>query len=229
MNWRVRRLRRSDVEGTAALLTRAFADNPAYAFMHPRTSTRARDLRKFFERNITWHMPVDLSWVVVDGADAPVGTDTLEPPGGIPHTRWQLVRHWVLPVLLTQGRRTLSRMQQAGFDFARLNSETAGGTSYWHVHAVAVEPKHQRSGAGTALLNHLFAELDALHIARPAPVVLSTQRESNLRLYSRYGFEETGRFTIGTGEPDAFESWCMRRRDLPTIAARAAIEEIPSS
>jgi GNAT superfamily N-acetyltransferase len=211
VTWAVRKLRAADCAVTAALLARAFADNPAYAFMHPRTATRARDLRRFFERNLAWHLPLGLTWVVIDGADAPVGTATLEPPGGIPHTRWQLVRHWVLPALFEQGPRSLARLLEADAAFAKLNRATAEAANYWHVHAVAVEPKHQRSGAGTALLNHVFAELDALYAAHPAPVILSTQRESNVRLYSRYGFEERGLVTIGGDQPDAFQSWCMRR------------------
>jgi len=210
--WLVRKLRAADCSPTAALLARAFADNPAYAFMHPRATTRDRDLRRFFERNLGWHLPLDLSWVVVGAADAPVGTATLEPPGGIPHTRSQLVRHWVLPTLLRQGPRALARLLEADAAFARLNRGSAEADTYWHVHAVAVEPKHQRAGAGTALLNHVFRELDGLRASRPAPVVLSTQRESNVRLYERYGFEGLGVFAIGGDAPDAFQSWCMRRR-----------------
>jgi len=57
----------------------------------------------------------------------------------------------------------------------------------------------------------VLGELDRLLPARPAPVILSTQRESNVRLYQRYGFAERGTFAIGEGRPDAFTSWCMRR------------------
>jgi len=150
MIWRIRKLRREDVNATAGLLARAFADNPAYAFMHPRVATRPRDLRRFFERNLIWHLPVDFTWVVVDGADAPVGTATLEPPGGIPHSRWELFSHWLLPALFEQGPRTLRRMLEADRAFARLNRWNAEAPDYWHLHAVAVEPKHPRSGAGSA-------------------------------------------------------------------------------
>ncbi|HEU4430362.1 MAG TPA: GNAT family N-acetyltransferase [Myxococcota bacterium] len=211
MSWRIRKLRRDDVAATAGLLARAFADNPAYAFMHPRVATRPRVLRRFFERNLIWHLPVDLTWVVVDGA-APVGTATLEPPGGIQGSAWKLITHWLLPTLLEQGPKALRRMLEADRAFARLNRSNAEAPAYWHLHAVAVEPKRQRSGAGSALLGHVFGELERLLPARPAPVVLSTQRESNVRLYGRYGFEERGTFTIGAGTPDAFTSWCMRRR-----------------
>lgn len=205
-------MRAADCAATAGLLARAFADNSAYAFMHPNEATRPRDLRRFFERNLSWHLPLALTWVVVDGADLPAGSATLEPPGGVPHTRFQQLRHWLVPTLWEQGPRTLRRLGEAGAAFGTLNRSTAGSDRYWHVHAVAVDPKQQRSGAGAALLSHVFRELDILLEGRPAPVILSTQRESNVRLYERYGFESRGLFTIGGGAPDAFQSWCMRRR-----------------
>jgi GNAT superfamily N-acetyltransferase len=206
-----RKLGITDIEPTAALLARAFADNPAYCFMHPRESTRRSDMIAFFRRNLLWHLPLDLTWVTTDDSDRPIGTATLEPPGGIPARRLCLVWHWVLPTLLFQGRAVLQRTLAADAAFSALNRQTAESDAYWHVHAVAVDPLEQRGGVGTQLLGHVFAELDRLIVARPAPVILSTQRESNVRLYARFGFEECGKVTIGEGEPDAFVSWCMRR------------------
>jgi ribosomal protein S18 acetylase RimI-like enzyme len=208
----VRKLRREDCVSTAALLARAFEDNAAYAFLHPNALTRARDLRRFFERNLAWHLGADLTWVVVDASDALIGTATLEPPGGVPHSSFAAIHHWLLPTLLEHGPRGLRRMRETVAGFGAANRATAGSDRYWHVHMVAVDPARQRSGAGTTLLNHVFRELDALLVSQPAPVVLNTQRESNLRLYERYGFEERGRFRIGGAGPDAFESWRMRRR-----------------
>jgi ribosomal protein S18 acetylase RimI-like enzyme len=207
----IRKLRGSDMPATAQLLARAFADNAAYGFIHPRAATRSRDLRAFFTRNLHWHLALDLTSVICDASDRPLGTATLEPPGGVPATQWQSARHWLLPTLLAQGPRVLGRMRIAGAAFARLNRASAGGDAYWHVHAVAVDPSAQRSGAGSALLRHVFGELEALLAVRPAPVVLQTQLESNVRLYQRFGFEVVSRDIVGSGEPDAFATWSMRR------------------
>lgn len=211
MNSRVRKLRSPDVTLTARLLARAFSDNTAYGFMHPRVATRERDLFAFFHRNLAWHRPLDLTWVITDGDDRPLGTATVEPPGGVRGTRLQLLRHWVLPTLIHQGRAVLGRILEADAAFARLKRSTAEADTYWHVHAVAVEPGVQRKGLGTSLLRYVLAELDRLVLASPAPVILLTQRESNVKLYQRFGFEERGCFTIGAGTPAAFRSWCMRR------------------
>ncbi len=70
------KLRDSDIPATARLLADSFADNPAYAFMHPRFGTRASDLTSFFERNLSWHMPVDLTWIARAASGEVVGTAT---------------------------------------------------------------------------------------------------------------------------------------------------------
>ncbi len=209
--WTVRKLRPAEIAPTARLLARAFADNPAYAFMHPRARTRARDLVRFFERNLAWHAPLDLTWVAADGADRVVGTATLEPPGGVPHGGAQLLRHWVLPTLFEQGVRTLSRILRADQQFARINRATAEGRAFWHLHAVAIDPDHQGRGAGKALLRSVLGELDALLRARPAPVILSTQREQNVRLYEGFGFAVRDCSQLGGRGEDSFRSWSMRR------------------
>ena len=93
-----RRLTESDVRPTAQILARAFADNPAYVWMHPRAATRPRDLRAFFERNLRWHLPLDLTWVACRGARV-VGTSTLEPPGGVRSGLVEAIAHWLVPTV----------------------------------------------------------------------------------------------------------------------------------
>src|SRR5689334_20446662 len=93
-----RKLTESDVNDTAKVLATAFADNPAYAWMHPRAATRAGDLRAFFERNLRWHLPLDLTWVASRGSVI-VGTSTLEPPGGVRSGLRQAIAHWLVPTV----------------------------------------------------------------------------------------------------------------------------------
>ena len=69
----IRKLTNADVYATAEVLADAFADNPAYVWMHPRAAKRARDLRALFERNLRWHLPLDLTWVATRGRPRPRG------------------------------------------------------------------------------------------------------------------------------------------------------------
>lgn len=207
----LRRLLPDDVPQTAGLLTAAFADNPCYAWMHPRARTRERDLRAFFERNLWWHAPLDLTWVTA-AAGRIVGTITLEPPGGVPARLHCAVTHWLLPTARHQGFAIVRRIVAADLEFKRHYRAVAAASRYWHVHAVAVHPNWQGRGVGSRMLDGVMIELDRLLRGAPAPVVLSTQRERNLPLYRRAGFDLVCTRTMGRmrGEP-GYESWFMRR------------------
>jgi ribosomal protein S18 acetylase RimI-like enzyme len=212
----MRKFRDEDTEATARLLARAFADNPCYAFMHPRASTRAADLERFFRRNLAWRASLGLSWVACSDSGDVVATATLEPPGGVPRSLRSVLTHWVVPTARDHGLRAVARLAWADAEFARHNRRVAGRDAYWHVHAVAVDPGAQGHGTGTALMRYVLHALDALRAQRPAPVVLSTQRERNVGFYRRLGFEPMRRVTMGRVAPGAeFTSWFMRLPDPP--------------
>lgn len=199
-----------DVPSTAELLARAFSDNPCYAWMHPRATSRHTDLRAFFERNLIWHLPHGLTWVAVRNTRV-VGTLTLQPPGGVQHGMARMLTHWVLPTLRHQGPRTVRRIAAADADFRGRYLAITEGRHYWHVHAVAVAPDHQGIGIGSAVVAHGMRELARLRVDPTVPVVLSTQRERNLPLYRRAGFELVNRQQMGS-PGSSFVSWFMRLR-----------------
>jgi len=204
--WKLRVLRPSDVDATARVLAAAFADNPTYRYMHPRAHAHACDLERFFQRNLRWRVQLRLTWIASDADGQVIGTATLEPPGGVPHSTTRLFRHWVLPTLREQGARTVARIVQTDAAFGQRYRALGGGARYWHVHAVAVDPAQQGAGAGTALLAHVLGQLDQLLHTDPAPVLLSTQRERNVPLYQRFGF--TLRESVVF---HGYRSWFMER------------------
>ena len=65
---------------------------------------------------------------------------------------------------------------------------------------LAVDPAHQRTGVGRALLNRVFEEAEA-------PVYLDTANPANVPYYAGFGFEEIGRAAI----PRGATLWFMRR------------------
>ncbi len=205
----LRKLTPADVPATAAVLAAAFADNPAYGWMHPRSATRARDLRAFFDRNLRWHLPLELTWVATRGSRV-VGTSTLEPPGGVRSGLREAVAHWLIPTVRDQGWRTFLRTAAAAREFAERYRALAKGARYYHVHAVAVAPDAQGSGVGGRLVAATLAECERLVARDPAPVVLSTQRERNLPLYRRAGFALKEQHPMGTGwGRRGFVTWFM--------------------
>ena len=213
----VEKLVGSDLDATADVLARAFSDNACYAFIHARVAHRERSLRAFFRRNLVWHLPLQLSWVARSSRGAILGTFTLEPPQGVPSTLLQAIRHWAVPTCLQDGLETLRRLVITETEFKQQYERICGKRAYWHVHAVAVDPEHQGQGVGRGMLQAALSALQELTRERPAPVLLSTQRQNNVPFYQAHGFElshET-RLGLSRGEP-GYSSWFMRH---PVLSA----------
>jgi len=207
----IRKLTNADARATAEVLANAFADNPAYVWMHPRAATRASDLRAFFQRNLRWHLPLDLTWVATRGPHI-VGTSTLEPPGGVPGGLREAIAHWLVPTVRDQGLRTFLRTAAASREFGERYRALIQGTQYYHLHAVAVAPEFQGNGVGRRLVAAALEECERLLARDSAPVVLSTQRERNLPLYQRAGFVLQEEHQMGVRWADhGFRTWFMRR------------------
>jgi GNAT superfamily N-acetyltransferase len=207
----IRKLTNADVDATAEVLANAFADNPAYVWMHPHATTRANDQRAFFERNLRWHLPLDLTWVATRGSQI-VGSSTLEPPGGVRSGAREAVAHWLVPTVRDQGLRTFLRTAAAGREFGERYRALVKGTQYYHLHAIAVAPDYQGNGVGSRLVAATLEECERLLARDSAPVVLSTQRERNLPLYRRAGFvlKEDHQMGVRWGSR-GFRTWFMIR------------------
>ena len=98
----------------------------------------------------------------------------------------------------------------------------------WHVMNVAVDPVLQGKGIGSAMLGHLFAELDAAADAtQPSRSTLEVRRSNApaIRLYERFGFRAAGirrRYYQDNGE-DAVIMW----RTPATLEGR--LDDIPAA
>jgi GNAT superfamily N-acetyltransferase len=66
---------------------------------------------------------------------------------------------------------------------------------------LAVNPSHQRTGVGRALLTRVFEDAGA-------PVYLDTANPANVPYYASFGFEEIGRAAL----PRGATMWFMRRQ-----------------
>ena len=207
----IRKIADADVPATAVVLADAFADNPAYVWMHPRAATRASDLRAFFVRNLRWHLPLDLTWVASRGPQI-LGTSTLEPPGGVRSGVREAVAHWLVPTVRDQGLRTFLRTAAASREFGERYRVLSNGTQYYHLHAVAVAPAFQGHRVGSRLVDASLQECERLLERELAPVVVSTQRERNLPLYQRAGFvlKEDRQLGVRWGSR-GFRTWFMVR------------------
>ena len=124
----------------------------------------------------------------------------------------------------------LELSKPAGICLAAVQGKTVVGylicsryDTVWHIMNVAVDPELQRKGIGSAMLNHLLAE-----VADDRARYTLEVRQSNapaIRLYERFGFRAAGlrrRYYQDNGE-DALIMW----RTPATLQGR--LDDIPAA
>jgi ribosomal protein S18 acetylase RimI-like enzyme len=74
---------------------------------------------------------------------------------------------------------------------------------HWYLGLVAVVPEQQGNGAGSALLAHTLARVDADH----APAYLESSNPRNVGLYERFGFEVVDEILMDDGGPLVPTMW----------------------
>lgn len=78
------------------------------------------------------------------------------------------------------------------------------GSPHWHLAFLAVLPRSQNQGIGSALLRHQHRRLDELGIS----AYLEAGCERNLNLYHRHGYLPYGEpFPVGSGGPPMYPMW----------------------
>jgi len=166
----------------AALLARAFDDDPMMAWVFPDPVRRARDLRRLFAANLRHADRTGrLDAESVDGGS--VGVALWLGPGAFPMPAWRtlLTGHALLPFGFTLT--SLARLRRLNAYALMQHRRTIAGP-HWFLHGVGVEPDRQRQGIGTALLRAGLERADRDRL----PCYLETARESALPFYSRFGF-----------------------------------------
>jgi ribosomal protein S18 acetylase RimI-like enzyme len=168
-----------DLRGAAALLTRAFDDDPLMAWVMPDAARRGHDLRRFFAaslRDAARFGRVDRS---PDGSGAAVWLA----PRRFPITPLRLLRsgHALLPIRV--GLATYRRLVRLN-EYALMLHHRSVASPHWYLLAIGVDPAQRGRGVGETLLR---AGLEIADGAR-LPAYLETSNPANLPLYERLGF-----------------------------------------
>jgi ribosomal protein S18 acetylase RimI-like enzyme len=178
------------------VLARAFRDNPLNTAVIG--SDPARRLRSNLH-GIRALLPVALAHGLVllsDRRGQPDGVLIATPPHRWPLPAPSLWAH--LRRVVAQGPRVTRRWALVFEALARVHLPEP----HWYLATLGVAPEAQRRGVGTALLARWLARVDA----ERAPAWLETDREANLALYRRAGFEVALRTEVL-----ATPVWCMQR------------------
>ena len=204
-------IRPEQVPSAAQVMANAFADAPRYTFLLPDSVHRRSKLPRLWGAAI--HACVH-SGGVVHVAHAGSGSDVLgvaiwdsPQPGRRGAITLLEPDLWSEPVLLGipawRRRRALRPVL----------ASVRPPYPCWYLNGIGVDPSGQRTGLGSALINHMLRRIDDEGL----PAFLNTSAPDNLGYYERFGFRVTAESTLPNGIP----LWGMTRLPEPQEMKRS--------
>jgi len=194
----VRGAERSEMHAAAALLARAFADDPITAFVQ-KANPRSRD---WMVPTFVLHVRSGFLFGEVHVAEDVHGVAVWLAPGKAPLSAWRMVRagavRWALTCGWAIARGSLAFVTAT----EQLHRQCAPGP-HWYLAFMGVEPVRQGAGIGHGLLQPMLRRADAEGL----PCYLETPRRS-MSLYQRNGFRVVAERAIA---PDGPRLWGMVR------------------
>jgi ribosomal protein S18 acetylase RimI-like enzyme len=178
-------LRWEDERGVAALLARAFVDDPlVIAICDTPPAQRQERMRWSFRIAVRNHyLGQQPAWTVVDAGGVPLGMVLAA------RSRLAVQPHSDLLFALRGLRHVGLRAALRGFKAAQIIASHAPLEPFTYLRTLGVDPEHQGQGVGSQLVEQV------IHSSPPAlPVYLETAKEQNLSFYARHGFEPAGEF-----------------------------------
>ena len=192
----VRPAGREDHPALAAMLARAFCDDPVTAWFYPDAARRLHHGERFFAirlRQLEGHRMTFTN-------DGRTGAALWAPPGHWRESFRQSLRMLpMLPVLLPR----LARSTRAVREIERRHPVAP----HYYLSVIGTDPEKQGGGIGSALLAPMLHRCDETRTA----AYLESSKESNLSFYARHGFAVRERIELPEGPP----LWLMWREAVP--------------
>jgi GNAT superfamily N-acetyltransferase len=189
----------SQVRPAAALMARAFFEDPFFTFVIPQPARRAHLMPWFFERTLSHGLRSGkiLTTPALEGVAMWLGPEKTS-LGGMDTLLSGL---FLLPIKLNWREFNNSlRLNRAA---NRLHAQAVTGR-HWYLVVLGVEPALQGQGVGAALLQPVLDSADR----EALPCYLETNNASNLPFYEHYGFTLAGHIQARQNDP---HTWAMRR------------------
>lgn len=200
----VRLLAPALIAPAAQLLAGSMRDNPLHRRLFPGGEARLESLlAAAFSRLLQRQMRTGRVLAAFDG-ETLVGVAAMVPPG---HCQPTLPDKLAMLAILARARR-LRRLPGIR-RWLRIWAREDPAIDHWHLGPAAVARTLQGQGVGTALMAAICDELDR----RQAVGYLETDKDSNVRLYRRGGFEVVAERPV-LGVPN----WFMLRHPRPAGA-----------
>jgi GNAT superfamily N-acetyltransferase len=190
----VRDVLTSDADALAAVLGRAFADDPMWTWMFPHHPERMAAMFALLLRHS--RLPNGVSELAEEDGHVRAGA-LWDPPGRRRVSAAAQLRQ--LPGLLrVLGTRTYGVLRGLG-EIERSHPIDP----HWYLAVLGTDPPAQGRGLGSALLMSRLSRCDD----RRFPVYLESSKERNVPYYERFGFRVTGEIRVPGGGPRLWAMW----------------------
>lgn len=173
------RLEPSQQHRAAALLARAFHDDPVYRLTIPDEKSRPGVLTWLFERVVRYCILYGQTFTT-PGLE---GTAGWLPPGHSKLTLGRIIRSGLHATPLKLGLSAYQRFDTYMTYADKLHARHAP-RPHWYLWVIGVEPACQGQGIGSRLLQPILARADADGV----PCYLETGGERSVRFYEKHGF-----------------------------------------
>ena len=199
---RLLRVTEMDVRRVAAMLARAFQDDPLMRYAIPDDERRRRLLPRLIALNIRYGRRYGEVYATPGFQGAAIWL----PPGQTRMTLWRILRAGMFTAPIWAPWRVLQRLAVSG-DHAAALQQRCLSEPHWYLSQLGVEPAAQRRGVASRLLAPMLARMDAATL----PCYLETENAANLAFYQRFGFRVFAEETALAGGPPI---WGMARRPI---------------
>ncbi|ART69234.1 GNAT family N-acetyltransferase [Mycobacterium dioxanotrophicus] len=197
----VRPVHKPDVRQLAAVLARAFYDDPVMKWMLPEDARRRRGLVPMFATMTRHHFLAGGGSEVAARAGRIGAAALWDAPGRWRHTR--LEQLLMMPTFL----RAFGRRGTRGQQIEALMKEHHPEEPHWYLAVIGSDPSVRGGGLGHALMRSRLDRVDAEH----APAYLESSNPDNVPYYLRFGFEVTGEIRLPDGGPSLTAMWRQPR------------------
>ena len=195
------RLSMTDIDWAAALLTEAFLNEPPVPQLFHEPDRK---------KHATYFMKSSCAYALLFGECYTTpnreGVALWLVPGKTTMTSGRMYRAGMLSAPLKLGLKTFSRFMGFAGHTDKLH-KAAAPMPHYYLFVLGVSPSAQGRGAGGFLLKSMLERIDR----EKMPAYLETQKESNVGLYRRFGFEVAAQGAFPKLE--GLYNWGMLRKE----------------
>jgi ribosomal protein S18 acetylase RimI-like enzyme len=190
----LRRAEGGDVPGLAAMLARAFIDDPVAEWSCRPDSLRGSVLERFYTTRTRQLLADDEVWVTGERTSAALWA---------PPKRWKLtaLQDARLSAALLRPR-LLARAPLVVAGLLGLERNHPVAPPHWYLAFLGTDPSAQGQGLGSAVLRPVLEQCDSDGIA----AYLESSKERNIDFYARHGFRVTRELRLPRG-PRVWPMW----------------------